>query len=219
MRYFTLQHIKRLVDKAPKLEAARRPLPMPGKLFPTRVAWYIKLVNLGHDAQGHMKFEGFQTHHYIGKPNRLRALEARNFMQKARQPGVLIFDMFQATFDRGGLLGYVTQKHNRAKQAVGCGAFTAYHPHIPPPQVEIIEAFVRPLHIKRVGGMRLYSQKKTLKVEELDAYYEWYLKQFAKKLRRPKPAPMVVEDGVVVGAQLPEPPEAPEDPEFKAVPF
>ena len=139
MRHYTLDYVRRLVGQAPQLQADRRPSPMPGKNWPTRVAWFIKLADLGHNPRGHLMFKNYRTHSYIGKPNRLRALEARNFLRQARQSGVVIFDMFQATFDRGGLLGYVVQKFNKAKYSMGCGAFTAYHPHIPPPAVEVIE--------------------------------------------------------------------------------
>lgn len=152
----------------------------------------ITLANYSHDNAGHVKLNNFRSHSYIGKPNRLRALEARNFIAQAKKPNIIVAEMFQATFDRGGLLGYITQKFGHTKFSMGCGAFTAYHPHIAPPQIEVVEAFVKPLHLKYIGGMRLYSQKKTLKADELDTYYEWYLKQFGKRLRRPKATAMQV---------------------------
>jgi hypothetical protein len=220
MRHFTIQHIRGLLEKAPKLQADRRPLAMPGKKWPTRVAWSIKLADFSHDAHGRIEFKSFRTLEYIGKPNRLRALEARNFIRQAKKPGTLIFEMFQATFDRAGLLAYVLQKYNKQKFMHGCGAFTAYHPHIPPPQVEIVEAFVKPLHVKYVGGHRLYSQKKHLKVEELDAYYEWYLKQFRRRLRRPKPVAMSVIAGELMdpeGQPLEAPAQEPEVAEQEAL--
>ncbi len=192
MRHYTLNYIWSLLKDRPALEPNRRPLGMPGKTWPTRVAWRIKLAQMAHDNAGHIVFSHFQTLEYIGKPNRLRALQARSFLQRASKAGLVIFDMFQASFDKGGLLAYITQSVHKARFNMGCGAFTAYHPHIPPPQVEIIEAFVKPLHLKYIGGQRLYSQKKSLRVEELDAYYEWYLKQFRKRLRRPKPGSMQV---------------------------
>jgi hypothetical protein len=215
MRHLTIDNIRALVEKLPKLEPNRRPLAYPGKRWPTRVAWFIKLATMSHNNAGHLVFKGFQTHQYIGKPNRLRALEARKFLQRARQPGAVIYDMFQATFDRNGLLAYTCQKPNKARHSAGCGAFTAYHPHIPPPHIEVVEAFIKPLYVKYIGGMRLYSQKKTLRVEELDAYYEWYQKQFNRRLRRPKPQAMSVIANEVVGAE----PEGPEEAESQEVPF
>jgi hypothetical protein len=201
MKRFTIAAIKAQVEKSPKLEPCRRPLAFPGRKWPTKVAWFIQLATMYHDQHGRMAFKDHKTHQYIGKPNRLRAMEARNFLRQAKQPSMCIYDMFQATFDRGGLVAYSHQKYNRGRVAMGCGAFTAYHPHIPPPNIEIVEAFVKPLYVKYIGGMRLYSQKKTLRVEELDAYYEWYQKQFNKRLRRPKPAAMSVIANEIVGGE------------------
>jgi hypothetical protein len=181
------------------------------------VAWSITVARVRVNGRGHLLFSHHQSLNYIGKPNRLRALEARKFINKARLPGFVLYDMFQASFDKAGLLGYIIQRFNRTRYVMGCGAFTAYHPHIAPPHVEVVEAFVKPLHLKYIGGMRLYSQKKTLKVEELETYYEWYHKQFGRKLRRPKAGSMSVIANELVGAE-PSEPEEPE-PEPQEVPF
>lgn len=177
----------------------RRPEAFPGKKWPIRVAWYIQVAQLGNDDAGHVLYRDIQSLSYIGKPNRYRALEARAFLQRAKRPRTFILNMFQALFDRAGLVAYNLQKMNKARIVVASGAFTAYYPHSS--QAEILETLVKPLYLKRIGGMRLFSQKKTLKVEELEAYYEWYQKQFKRRLRRPKPVALAVIAGEIVGPE------------------
>lgn len=183
MRHFTLNYIYRLMDGT-KLAPDRRPAPMPGKNWPTRVAWSItvaqkKLVGKGENQ--HWALRNPRTLTYIGKPSRYRAMQAWNYLNSPMHSGnsLSLVDYWQAEFDKNGLVAY-----KRPGALSASGAFFAYHPHSA--QVEIVDAFTKPLHIKYVGGMRLYSQKKKLAQEAIDAYYDWYHQQFKRKLRRPK---------------------------------
>lgn len=157
---------------------------MPGKNWPTRVAWSITVAQkrlVGQNDNVHYALRNPHTLSYIGKPNRYRALEAWNCLTSVMRSAnsLALVDWWQAEFDKNGLVAY---KRPGLMQA--SGAFFAFHPHSA--QVEIVEAFTKPLHIKYVGGMRLYSQKKKLAQEAVDAYYDWYYQQFKRRLRRPR---------------------------------
>lgn len=199
MRRLTLDYMAKLVKAMPKLALDRRPALMPGKKWPTRVAWYIQLANrkpITNSSGEVVKFQIENVRHlsYIGKPSQYRALEARKFLEQTQSSASHIVEMWQAEFDKAGLVAYRLWK---GKNLTGVsGAFWAYHPHSP--QVDIVEAFSRPLHIKYIGGMRLYSQKKRLSQEAVDAYYEWYHQQFKRRLRRPKATASAVIGGEVV---------------------
>jgi hypothetical protein len=190
MRHITHSYIAGLVAGGPKLLADRRPKPMPGKKWPTRVAWHIRLANSTNAPDGHLIFRNVRTLNYIGKPNRYRALEARNFLAQVQKGNVMVLSMWQAEFDAGGLVAYIVWNMGHDKYQQSTGAFSAYHPHSS--QVEVAEAFIKPLHLKYIGGMRLYSQKAKLSAEAVEAYYEWYQKQFKRRLRRPKSVPTMV---------------------------
>jgi hypothetical protein len=192
VRRLTLQYIKKLVTAAPKLMPDRRPRPMPGRKWPTHVAWHF-------EAYRNVKLNGtwvtrdVRSLSYIGKPSRYRAQEARNFQRLCQEQGLHNITMWQAEFDRAGLVAYGFSQNGSAPVFQASGAFAAYHPHSP--QAEVVGAFVKALHLKYVGGMRLYSQKAKIKMEDLDAYYEWYHKQFRRRLRRPKPMPSAIIGG------------------------
>lgn len=191
--------MQKLVEAQPKLEQNRVPAPFPGKRWPTHVAWHIeyaerRIVNPG-TAKVRAEFFNTRTLQYVGKPNRYRALQAWKLLQQARQGKCFLLDNWQAEFDKAGLLAYTT-----FPGAIGsCTAFFAYHPHSA--QVEIVQSFIKPLYLKYVGGMRLYSQKKKLAQDAVDAYYEWYHKHFKRKLRRPKAVPTAIVGGELVSEE------------------
>jgi hypothetical protein len=184
MRNYTLEYLKKLVQPMPKLAGDRRPRPMPGKKYPTHVGWYMHVASWQELPNGHIKYFQPRVLRYVGKPNRYRALEARKLLQEARKPKTLLMEMWQAEFDRDGLVAYVLYRHGKQRVQQASGAFSAYHPHSSQP--EIVEAFSKPLHLKYIGGQRLYSQKAKLSADAVEAYYEWFGKQFKKKLRRPR---------------------------------
>jgi hypothetical protein len=196
VRKLNLNYIGHLVADMPKLLPDRRPKPMPGKRWPTRVAWHIRLADYRNTPNGALRFFNHRILSYVGKPNRYRALEARNFLQQIHRKNVALLAMWQAEFDKAGLVAYQTHNWGHDKYQQASGAFAAYHPHSS--SVEIVEAFIKPLYLKYVGGMRLYSQKKKLPMEALDAYYDWYHKTFKRRLRRPKALPSMVIAGQVV---------------------
>lgn len=187
MRHITLNYIKGLVASQPKLEQDRKPAPMPGRRWPTRVAWYIKIAQVYYKPNQPPAVRNVRVLSYIGKPNRYRALEARNFLTKITAPGWAIVEMWQAEFDREGLVAYITQTVGRRAITGSAGAFKAYHPLSA--QVEVVEAFTRPFYLKYIGGMRFYSLKKKLPMQAVLNYYDWYEQQFKKRLRKPKPVP------------------------------
>lgn len=198
MRHLTLEYIAKLVEEAPKLKQDRAPLPMPGKLWPTRVAWHYevasskRVVTNPQTGAAVVRYGGRRTLSYIGKPNRYRALQAFRLMALCSQGRLFMLSSWKAAFDRGGLLAYENSKGQKAS----CPAYFAYHPHSS--QVEFANAFTKPVSLKYIGGMRLYSLKKKLSQEAVDAYYEWYFKMFKRKLRRPKSQPTAIVGGEVV---------------------
>jgi len=188
MRRLTLSYIEKLVKSGPKLGMDRRPSPMPGRKWPTRVAWSITVGDRKLVGQGtpdlRCEIQNVRSLSYIGKPNRYRALEAFACISRAVQVNnnLQLVGCWQAEFDKAGLVAY--RSGIGKNTAVASGAFYAYHPHSPRP--EIIEAFIQPLHLKYLGGMRLYSLKQKLTADAVDDYYEWFYKQFKKRLRRPR---------------------------------
>ena len=197
MRRLTLQYVENLVKQGPKLVMDRRPMPMPGRKWPTHVAWLIQLGDrhVHDDGHGHLshKSSNVRTLSYVGKPCLYRALQARKFLKQLQGPNTILLRMWQAEFDRAGLVAY---KLVPSKTPVSCAAFYAYHPHST--QVDVVEAFSKPVFVKYIGGMRVYSQKKKLAQEAVDAYYEWYQQNFKRRLRRPKP----VASAVIAGASV-----------------
>jgi hypothetical protein len=209
MRHFTLDYLKGLVNKqlmAGKMAPNRRPLQMPGKNWPTRVAWTLHAAGIRADSNSPAGFN-YHSHRrlsYVGKPSRYRALEAHKFMERAQKDGLRIVETYEMEFDRDGLLAYVYKCQGHNPTADSCGAFSAYHPHSASP--EVIGAFIKPLYLKYVGGQRLYSLKKRLQAEALDAYYVWYYQQFHKRLKRPK----AQATAIIAGKPMaPESPKAP----------
>jgi hypothetical protein len=187
MRRLTLKYIEGLIGTG--LGVSRPPAPMPGKRWPTRVAWHLE-VRQSPFGKGFVT----TTLTYIGKPNRYRALEAFKFLKQAggeHNVNTILGYCWQAEFDKNGLIAY-----RAGGDAFASPAFFAYHPHNA--RVDIVEAFMKPVFVKYVGGMRLYSYKKRLTQEAVDAYYEWFHKTFKRKLRRPKAQPTAVIGGEIV---------------------
>lgn len=160
---------------------------MPGRRWPTRVAWYIKIAQVYYKPNQPPSVRNVRVLSYIGKPNRYRALEARNFLTQITAPGWAIVEMWQAEFDRAGLVAYILQQVGKRAISGATGAFKAYHPLSA--QVEVVEAFTRPFYLKYIGGMHFYSLKKKLPMQAVLNYYDWYEQQFKKRLRKPKPVP------------------------------
>lgn len=195
MRNLTLAYIEKLLAKGLELSKdapPRRPQPMPGKSWPTRVAWFIEVARGVQQPTGHLLFREHRRLSYIGKPNRYRALEAHKFLTQI-PPGHYVMRMWQVEFDHGGLLAFRQMRIGQHENAKALDAFYAYHPHSPNP--EVIGAFVRPLHLKYIGGMRLYSQKRKLASDAVEAYYEWYREHFKRRLRHPKSVPSALVAG------------------------
>lgn len=115
---------------------------------------------------------------YVGKPNYYRALEAQRFMQ--RQPGEHLTKHFEVEFDRGGF----TYSRQNSDDLFYDKPHVAYHPHSG--KLGPIDAFSRRVHLKRVGGLWLYSYKDRLSQDEIDLFYLWFEKAFKKRLKRPK---------------------------------
>lgn len=163
---------------------------MPGKAWPTRVAWHFEVVcrKLAKDpatGKAIYKYSDLRTHSYVGKPSRYRALEARKFLRLVSPSrDTVLAESWQTEFDKEGLLAYKITSQGLTQAKVVSQAFFAYHPHSTEP--EVVEGFTKPLYLKYIGGMRLYSQKRKLSQEAVEAYYNWYQEQFKKKLRRPK---------------------------------
>ena len=201
MRHITLDCIARQIGN--KLDTTRPPVPMPGKRWPTRVAWHFEIHHRALVDRGtsNVRFQTLTTDtlSYIGKPARYRAIEAFNFLkranpgQEASNPTTVLGQCWVAEFDREGLIAY----RDRMDLEV-TPAFLAYHPHSA--KGDIINAFVKPIFVKFIGGMRLYSHKKKLTQEDVDAYYEWFHKTFKRKLRRPKAQATAVIGGEIVEA-------------------
>lgn len=217
MKHHTLQYIDELVKAAliTKTLPERRPSPMPGRNWPTRVAWVLHVAQL-YAIPG--KIGVWRKNHrvirYIGKPSRYRALQVYKLLTEVRnrKGNDVILGFWEAEFDKAGLVaGNVFDDVHQRFIPFFNQAFCAYHPHSSAP--EVVGAFCKPLHVKYVGGMRLYSQKRRLTADAIDAYYNWYLKQFGRRLRRPKAVANIVLDGKVVEAGTPSTgvPEAPEE--------
>lgn len=183
--------------QGPKLEPNRRPRPMPGRFWPTHVAWSLRITEYFNGVKNGLVVKSqpkIRTLTYIGKPALYRALQARKFLATKPHPNAtnFVLEMWQAEFDRNGLVAYKIYM-GKPFPAISSGAFWAYHPHST--QVDIVEAFCRPVHIKYIGGMRVYSQKSRLTQEAVDAYYDWYKQQFGRRLKRPKAIPTAIIGG------------------------
>lgn len=170
------------------------PKPFPGRRSPVRVAWSI-VMNLAPPSKKANRYARqvpvLRHLGYIGKPNRLRALQAMKFAKTGQ-----LVQLFSAEFDKGGLISWrITDPRQLEAHTLSVMAhrFFAYHPqgtHTCP-----IMVYAKPNYVKRVGGLTLYSYQKRLTVEQLDQFYEWYFKTFGKKLRRPKQTPMELSGG------------------------
>lgn len=190
MRHITLDYVKNLLDKPLEIkDTVRRPRPMPGKAWPTRVAWHIQVAQTTTQPNGVLHFHNHRSLNYIGRPNRYRALQAHKFLTHLPQ-GFHVLQAWQAEFDAAGLVAFRRLRIGQNEQSRALDAFYAYHPHSP--HAEIIQAFLKPLYLKYIGGMRLYSQKRKLAGDAVDAYYAWYKEHFKKGLRRPKSVPSAV---------------------------
>lgn len=182
------------------------PKPFPGRQWPTRVAWSFVLQKsqegladiVADLAEARQRVdprplpeiindpaiqEVIRKHRrkrflsYIGKPNRYRAIEAQHFLR--RSPGERVLYALEVEFDRGGII------YSRINGEIYHDkVYTAYHPHSG--TLGPVDGFSRKAHIKRIGGLPLYSFKERLSQEELEMYYLWFEKSFKKKLRRPK---------------------------------
>jgi hypothetical protein len=198
VRHITFNDASRLYDEAADrgISNMRIPQPFPGRTSPTRVAWRIeigegikavKLPNPNYDGsegtpQLIMKVISagrIHVHTYVGKPNRYRALEALRLLA---QPGLMSF--WAMEFDIAGVLGYYGVSETKKRFAANNLAYIAYHPHSA--AVAIIQSFAKPLYLKRIGGLTVYSHARKLTMERLDAYYDWYKNSFGKALKRPK---------------------------------
>lgn len=193
MEPLTLLKVARMVGAQPPLgEDQAPPKPFPGRSSPVRVAWQL-VVNVGRPSKNRYDRppQKLIHHSYVGKPNRLRALEALAFGQKGQ-----LVTLWSGEFDRQGLISWRLtdpQTIEGSTRQAFAHRFFAYHPqgtHSDP-----ILTFAKPIYVKHVGGLSLYSYQKKLTTAQLDQYYEWYTKTFGKKLRRPKQVPMELSGG------------------------
>lgn len=197
MRHITLEFVQKKLGTEPRVDM--RPMPMPGKKWPTRVAWSIELHTRipepGTESMpAHWKTLPSKFYTYVGKPNRYRALQLQKVLQGLSSNRWITG--FIAEFDKGGVVAEKIFLPGEKPVRRVHSTFFAYHPHSA--DGDIIGGFARPVHLKYIGGMRLYSEKKKLAQEAVDAYYQWYYKQFKRKLRRPKAIPTAVVGGETV---------------------
>jgi len=168
------------------------------------VAWFFELADrvMKKDPDSgkvHMAHVNHRTHSYIGRPNRYRALEVRKFLRAiplSPDKSTFLLRSWQAEFDKTGLTAYKIMDLSTGHAQMASPSFWAYHPHSS--EVEVVEAFSKPLFVKFIGGHRLYSQKKRLSQEAVDAFYEWYHTQFKRRLRRPKALPTAIVNGEAI---------------------
>lgn len=199
MKHITMQHVAKTF--AGPVDPKRAPMPFPGRNTPTRIAYVIETgyervvkttSNPNYTPDGvhgaplakAVGWARHEVHKYIGKPNRLRAIEA---LKIASLPNVT--RMWQVEYDRGGPLAWV--RFDGGKRLTHAGnAYVAYHPHSS--GIDILQSFAKFVHIKRIAKMSVYSHARRLTQEQLDAYYTWYEATFAKKLKRPRQKPLQV---------------------------
>lgn len=186
------------VRKSKPTTTNRLPHAFAGRTTPTRVAWRIvqgycvKPVVVAENPNSgtpqHVQHipTRFKVYQYCGKPNRYRALQALRLLASRR-----LFASWQLEFDAAGVLAWRSSAVGRKKTGGTTMAYLAYHPHSA--TADVIAEFAKPTWVKRIGKLGVYSHAKKLSVEKLDAYYEWFEKSFAKKLKRPKQTPMEVE--------------------------
>lgn len=196
----SLSSIKMLLEFPPVLEKPMPPAPFPGRRFPTRVAWVFNAQGtkqIPHPTvPGAYALQVFnQKFQYIGKPNRLRARAAANFLQQHK--GEITYYL-EAEFDRTGI---VASRHKfpdmKAPASAVSARYWVYHPQAAQTPA-IVDCFTHPQFMKRLGGFTVYSFNRKLEIEKVDQFYEWYSKTFGKRLRRPKGKPLEIGD---TGAQ------------------
>lgn len=197
-----------------KVDPKRKPNPFPGRGTPTRVAYSITvgyakrpktIQNPKWDGEHGPQYilamvpTKFHKLQYVGKPNRYRALEALRWLSRKT-----VVRHWQIEFDRSGVVAMKQVKGTKVRDATSL-AYVAYHPHSS--NIDIVGSFAKPVYVKRIGRMSVYSNAKKLSIEKVEAFYDWYEKSFGRKLRKPKQKPL--ETGTI------EPPE----PELEEIPF
>ena len=140
MRKFTTRIV------AANLTQARKPRPFAGK-YPTRVAWVV------------FRKDGTLVDSYIGKPNRLQV--RRLDLLGRRLKGAVAY---VCEFDRNGVI-WRTASNGRY---VSMALFEFYHPWLAVGGSHwSMPRFAQPFYIKRVGGMRFYSNRDPLRREDI----------------------------------------------------
>ena len=198
MRHLTLDWVTKnyATWAALKEHRLRPPKPFPGRSNPTRLAWNVilgfggaKVYDPGKSAQeGKDAFTftnlDFKRYTYIGKPNRYRCLELSRAIRRARTRTGFILE-----FDKHGPVSF-SEFNGAQGVADSTPSYYAYHPQDSP---DILLAFSKQIHMKRIGGLPIYSHIRKLSQDRVDQYYAWFEKSFRKRLRRPKQAGMILE--------------------------
>lgn len=203
MKNFTLDWVRRQVTATP--DNKRLPQPFPGRRNPTRLAWgysgvIMPLKELDHSLSielGRPVYKNTSTTpipfaiHYNGKPNAYRCREFQKFALGLGAKNLKFHENWIIEYDLGGVLA-IQQFDGKQWRNQSTSAYFAYHPQ--DAAGDIVGAFLKPLHMKRLGRLPLYSHTKTLSLDKIDQYYSWFEQTFKKRLRRPKQAPMVIEN-------------------------
>lgn len=192
MRRLTFESMERLVQEWKRVNSP--PKPFPGRRTPTRIGWRVdtrtyKLQAIKGKIQP-VADKNF-TSTYFGKPCKYRALELLQKMTEInRKPRIQILRYWTAEFDKSGVIAWRQWGYDKEVSQWNGASYFAYHPQVTS-FTDCGAPWLKPVFVKRIGGLSVYSHQKKLSMDQIDKFYGWYEATFKKKLRRPKSQPLM----------------------------
>jgi hypothetical protein len=173
MKHFTLRQLA-LQKKA---WDSKNPVPFPGK-WPTRIGWTFHSKRLGKNALR----EPEVTASYLGKPNAEQVMRFNRLFADS-QDGNHLVEAVCWEFDRKNIFvenSYNSRADNPAVLQRGT-LWDAYHPW--QLATNWLRHFLEKNHLKNIGGFLAYSPTPKLKLEYIQQYKLWMMKNTGKQLK------------------------------------